>query len=100
MLVLPLLSRCIPKLKVDLEVSLSCPISTFPCVHLNQTTEQTSELGYIYFELKIILVCVHLNIPSITYHSLFPEVDAHCCCELVVKLVVGVPVEVGGLSHP
>lgn len=35
-----------------------------------------------------------------THHSLFPEVNAHCGCELAVELVVSVPVEESGLSHP
>lgn len=33
------------------------------------------------------------------HHSFFSEVDAHCGGELAVELVVGVPVEEGGLSH-
>lgn len=36
----------------------------------------------------------------VTHHSLFPEVNSHCSCELAVELVVSVPVEEGGLSHP
>lgn len=35
-----------------------------------------------------------------THHSLFPEVNSHCGSEFAVELVVSVPVEEGGLSHP
>lgn len=38
--------------------------------------------------------------PHNTHHSLFPEVDSHRGREPPVELVVCVPVEKGGLSHP
>lgn len=36
----------------------------------------------------------------VTHQPFFPEVDAHRGGELAVELVVGVPVQEGGLAHP
>lgn len=77
---------------MDPEVPLSRTVGPDPCVHLFQTTNHGNP--NIWTGPK------NSKTLSATHHSLLSEVNTHCACELAVELVVCVPVEEGGLSHP
>lgn len=74
-----------------------------PHQHFSQCTSEPKQGENLLTQLHIILyeeTCLYVSLIGITHHSLFPEVNAHCGGELAVELLVGVPVEEGGLPHP